>query len=110
MANSELTKAISKGIKNSDLGGSSELTPGTTGRRFEPSEGTANLNRRIHKESKWADDNKNLPFTFSKPTRPQKQKLAKCTNCGDIKWVNKNTVGIVCAACKQYSSVEEIDE
>jgi len=109
MANKELTKAISKGLKKSNLGGSKELSPGT-GRRFEPAGGVNKLNERIHKESKWADDNKNLPFTFSKPRKAQKAKTVKCKNCGAIKSVNKNTVGVICTECKQYSGVEEINE
>jgi hypothetical protein len=110
MANSELTKAIKKGLKQSNLGGSKELTPGSTGRRFEPKEGLNNLKKRIHKESKYVDDNKNLPFTFSKPKKNTRSCYKKCTACGDIKHVNINTVGIECKKCNSYTSLEEIDE
>jgi len=110
MANSELKKAITKHLKKSDLGGSKELSPGTTPRRYAPEGGVNKHNERIHKESKWTDDNKNLPFSFSKPTKSQKSKIARCKNCGTIKSVNKNTVGVICNNCKQYSAVEEIDE
>ena len=110
MANSELTKALSKKLKQSNLGGSQELTPGATGRRFEPAEGVNNLNKRIHKESKFVDENKNLPFTFSKPKKSARGCYKKCATCGDIKHVNINTVGIECKKCHSYSSLEEIDE
>ena len=110
MANKELTKAIARGVKNSNLGGSKELAPGATGRRFEPNEGVNSLNKRIHKESKWADDNKNLPFTFSKPKKSARGCYKRCSNCGDIKHVNVNTVGSECSECHQYASLEEIDE
>ena len=110
MPNKAFIQDVSKGIKNSDLGGSRELTPGAVGRRYEPEVGVQKHNERIHKESKWADDNKNLPFTFSKPKKAQRQKLVKCKNCGALKYVNKTTVGIICNECKEYSGVEEINE
>ena len=110
MANKAFVKDLSKAIKKSDLGGSQELTPGTTGRRFEPEGGVNSLNKRIHKESKFADDNKNLPFTFSKPKKAQRQIIVECKNCGALKLVNKTTVGVICSECKQYSGVEEINE
>lgn len=110
MVNKELSKAVSKHLKKSNLGGSKELSPGSTGRRYEPASGVKKHNERIHKESKYMDDNKKLPFTFSKPKKSQKTKLVKCKNCGDIKRVNKNTVGVICESCKQYSGVEEINE
>ena len=105
-----ITKAVSDHLKKSDLGGSKELSPGATGRRYTPESGVRKHNERIHKESKWADDNKNLPFTFSKPKKAQRQKLVKCKNCGALKYVNKATVGIICNDCKEYSGVEEINE
>lgn len=110
MANKELTKAVTKHLKNSNLGGSKELSPGATGRRYEPASGIKKHNERIHRESKWMDDNKNLPFTFSKPKKSARGCYKKCSNCGDIKHVNINTVGIECKNCHQYSSLEEIDE
>jgi len=109
MANNQFVKDLSKGIKQSDLGGSKEISPGSVGRRYEPEAGVKKHNERIHKESKWADDNRNLPFSFSKPKKAQRSKIVKCKNCGAIKSVNKNTVGVICSECKQYSAVEEID-
>jgi hypothetical protein len=109
MANNEFTKAIHKHVNKTNLGGSQELTPGTTGRRFDPVEGVSKLNTRIHKESKYADDNKKLPFTFSKPNKGARGCYKRCSNCGDIKHVNINTVGIECKACHQWASLENID-
>ena len=43
-----------------------ELSPGSTKRRWIPEGGEQRLRDRIHKESKFVDDHKNLPFTFAK--------------------------------------------
>jgi hypothetical protein len=99
--------AVQKELKNTNI--SSELSPGSTGRRYEPQSGLKRHNERIHRESKFADDNMNLPFSFSKPKNPQRRKTVKCTNCGNIKSVNKNTIGVVCNSCNVYSSVEEVN-
>ena len=107
---SAITKSITDALKKSNLGGSKELAPGSTPRRFEPNEGTRSLEKRIHRESKYTDDHKKMPFSFSKPKKAQSQKIVRCKNCGEIYQVNKNCVGITCTACKQYSGVEEIDE
>lgn len=108
--NNEIKKAVTRHLKKSDLGGSKELSPGATGRRYTPAEGVKKHNERIHRESKWADENKKLPFTFSKPAKAKRAKTVKCKNCGAIKSVNINTVGVICNDCKQYSAVEEINE
>ena len=106
--NNEFIKDLTKGIVNADVG-KQELTPGATGRRYEPQGGVANHNARIQKESKQMDVYGNLPFTFSKPKKDSKNKLVKCTNCGTIKYVNKNTVGVICSNCKTYAAVQEVD-
>jgi len=108
MVNKEFSKDIAKHIKNSDFGGSKELTPGVTPRRYEPSSGIKKHNERIHRESKWTDDNKNLDFTFSKPKKPARGAIVRCLNCGKLSGASVNTVGIICTGCKTYSSVEEV--
>lgn len=85
-----------------------ELNPGSTKPRYEPEGGWRKHRERIHRESKIVDDNKNLPFTFSKPTRSKRQVTAKCKNCGYIVFVPQNTVGLICPECKKYSAVEKI--
>src|SRR3989339_1941819 len=97
--NSEFIKALSKGIANANVG-KQELSPGSTGRRYEPVGGITRHNKRIHDESKLMDTYGKLPFTFSKPKKDGRHKLVKCTNCGVTKYVNKNTVGIICSNCK----------
>ena len=109
MVNSEYKKDMAKLIRNSNSGtfGSQEIEPGTVGRRYDPAIGTKKHNERIHRESKWADDNKNLPFSFSKSKKPSRPRLVVCCNCGNVTSATINTVGIICAECRQYSNVEE---
>jgi len=91
----------------SDLG-IGELSPGTTKRRYEPEEGVGKLNERIHRESNYIDQHKNLPFEFSKPKRSGRKRYMKCANCGNIVHVSVNTVGIICNNCKSYTNVKEV--
>lgn len=89
--------------------GVGELRPGVTPRRWEPEQGVRKLNERIHKESKFADDNKKLPFTFSKPSKPiARSTLVQCNNCGSITSGTTATVGIICKHCNKFSSVTEV--
>lgn len=103
--NKEFVKDFSKVVLNEDA--SSRLSPGS-GRRYDPASGVRKHNEKIHRESKFADNYKNLPFTFSKPKKPKAQIIVRCCNCGHITSVNKNTVGVICSECKIYSSVKEI--
>lgn len=82
-----------------------ELSPGSTGRRWEPEGGVRNHNERIHRESKIATDHKNLPFEFSKPKNSGKTKVVRCKKCKHVTSVPKNTVGMICDACKKYVGV-----
>jgi len=101
----DFSKGISNDLKDTHVG---ELSPGQTGRRYEPEEGVANLNRRIHRESDYVDKYKNLPFTFSKPKKIKKTIIKVCKNCKYPVSVNKDTVGIICRKCNTYSQVEEV--
>lgn len=90
--------------------GVGELSPGVTKRRWEPENGLEKHRHRIHKESKQVDANMNLPFTFSKPKRSRRKKIAECNNCGRIVSVTINTVGLICIRCHSYAPVKEITE
>jgi len=104
--NKQFTKDLKKAIAGDNIG---ELTPGATPRRYEPSGGTQRHNERIHRESKYADTHKNLPFEFSKPPKlTSRSKYIKCDSCGYITSASINTVGMVCPECKKYSSVTEV--
>lgn len=85
-----------------------ELDPGMTKRRWDPEGGVRAHNERIHRESKFADEHKKLPFSFSKPSRHKKSKTVKCGECGHVVSVPKNTIGMICNECKKYVSVEEV--
>lgn len=87
-----------------------ELEPGSVPRRWIPEGGELKYREKIHRESKLADDHKNLPFTFSKPQRSKKQVLFKCLECGHIFFASRNTVMIICSECKKSAGVELINE
>jgi len=108
MVNSNFVNDLKKGIKKEPL--NQVLSPGVTGRRYEPANGTTKHNERIHRESKYADAHKNLPFSFSKPPKPRGvSTYVKCDNCGHITVATSVTVGIVCNECKKFSTVTEVE-
>lgn len=89
--------------------GVGELRPGATPRRWEPECGITKYNERIHRESKFADDNKNLPFSFRKPPKPiSRNALLVCDNCGAYVSGTKATVGVICRECHKFSTVSEV--
>lgn len=88
--------------------GTKTLSPGSTDRRWEPEGGVRKLNEKIHRESKFADDHKNLPFKFSKPKKSKRSKLVKCSLCNLKLYVPINTVGMICKECNKFVSVENI--
>jgi len=62
----------------------------------------------IDKDSKKTDFWKNMPFTFSKPTkrtRARRDVFMVCFECNHIQMVNKHTAGKVCSKCKKYTNV-----
>jgi DNA-directed RNA polymerase subunit RPC12/RpoP len=87
-----------------------ELSPGATERRWEPEGGIEKHRDKIHEESRYADEQKNLPFTFSKPKKGKRRKIIECSNCGKKASVSVNTVGIVCNGCHSYASIKEVAE
>ena len=112
MVNDQLIKDMTKALDKSDLGGSKELEPGVTPRRYEPASGINKHNERIHKESAQMDKHGKLPFSFSKPYTGSKARRAtlQCDNCGKFSGGNVNTIGIVCRGCGEYSSVSPIED
>jgi len=105
--NNEFIKDVAKNISKSEI--KQELSPGEVGRRYEPEEGVAKLNNRIHRESAYADSHKNLPFKFNKAYRSSgRNTYVRCDNCGNISVGTTITVGIVCKNCKQFSTVSEV--
>ena len=107
MVNKEFTKDLSKAMSKKSK--KTALEPGVTPRRYEPTEGVENLNKRIHRESAEMDSKGNLPFSFSKPSSNFKRTTIKvCSNCGSSANVGENCIGMICSSCKKYASVEEV--
>ena len=106
--NQQLINDVAKAVRNTEINQS--LSPGSVGRRYEPKEGIKAHNERIHRESKFADDHKKLPFTFKKPsTSKGRSALVACDNCGNVTSGTTATVGIVCRACGKFSKVHEVE-
>lgn len=108
MVNSQFKKDLTKVMNKTPL--NQELAPGATPRRYEPEAGIRKHNERIHRESKYADDNKNLPFSFRKPSKAKgSPAYVQCNNCGHVVHASKVTVGIICPECKKFSTVTEVE-
>jgi hypothetical protein len=106
--NKEFIKDVAKYVKHKPL--NQELSPGSTGRRYEPVGGLKRHRDKIHRESKMAD-HKNLDFTFRKPPKPKgRSAYVKCNNCGYITGATTATVGMICPECKKFSSVTEVTD
>ena len=99
---------MGKGFTIDENLGIGELSPGTSPRRWEPAGGINKHREKIHRESSYADKNKNLSFTFSKPRKSGPKQYMECTNCGHTVHVSINTVGIICIECKTYVNVKEV--
>ncbi|RKZ10822.1 hypothetical protein DRQ25_01565 [Candidatus Fermentibacteria bacterium] len=104
-----IARDAAKKVKNtkSDFG---ELTPGATGRRYEPEGGVTNHNERIHRESRHVDNHMNMPFTFSKPKREARAAYYKCPDCDYIHRGNVNTYGLICPECHKFVILEEVQD
>lgn len=81
-----------------------------TDRRWVPEGGIKRHNEKIHRESKIADDYKNLPFTFSKPPRNKRHERFECVECGRLISASVNTIMCVCSVCKKITKVERVKE
>ena len=85
-----------------------ELSPGSTGRRWEPEGGFERHREKIHKDSKFADDHKNLPFQFYKTKRGSRRAWLACVECGRELFESVHTIMCVCPNCKKVTKVERI--
>jgi len=106
--NKQLIKDIKKGISKNTI--QQELPAGATPRRYEPESGIQKHNERIHKESRYVDEHKNLPFSFRKPQKPMgRTAYVQCDNCGNVSGGTTATVGVICKSCGTFSTVTEIE-
>lgn len=87
-----------------------ELSPGSVDRRWIPEGGLRKHRDKIQKESKFADDYKNLPFDFSKPYKGKKTALFRCVECDRFLYAPVNTVMCACPVCKKATKVERIKD
>ena len=63
---------------------------------------------KIHRESKFADAHKNLPFTFSKPKKDLPINTeAMCEHCGKDVLVSKRTYSWICRGCNRLAHVKK---
>ena len=74
-------------------------------RRYEPPEGIKKHNEKIRRESKVADQ-KNLPFTLSRPPKRKCHDTFKCTGCDHLMFLPRNSVMVVCSECNKLKKVE----
>jgi len=85
-----------------------EIAPGSADRRYDPEIGLRKHRERIHRDSKRSDE-KNLPFTFSKPKRGNPSNtLYECEECGSQFFGGKNTFMIICTTCKDVRKVVKV--
>ena len=87
----------------------SELSPGSVSRRWLPKGGERAYRDKVHREGKFADEHKNLPFELSKPSRRVGHGWFACAECGRVLLASKNTVMCVCLDCKKLTKVEVLD-
>ncbi len=64
---------------------------------------------RIRRESKLADE-KNLPFTISKPKKTRPHNTGYICKCGEVLWLTKVTYMVICSSCNQLSKTEELEK
>jgi len=70
--------------------------------------GTKKYRERIHRESKYADTHKNLPFKFSKPTKERpRNTCVVCEGCEKNLYVTETTIVVVCGQCKHVTKVKK---
>jgi len=79
------------------------------GRRWVPEGGLQKLRNKIHKESK-VFDQKNLPYTISRPNIRKCYTGFECVDCGYVFSGSKNTTMVICPYCKKLTSVRYLNE
>jgi hypothetical protein len=69
---------------------------------------TRQKREKIHKESKFSDEFKKLPFKFSKPRFPKFDPWEyECPKCKHSFTLGRHTRMIICGACKHLFEIEE---
>jgi predicted RNA-binding Zn-ribbon protein involved in translation (DUF1610 family) len=66
--------------------------------------GTKAYKERIHRDSKYLDNNKDLPFKFSKLKKSKANNVYfVCPECGKDIFITEDTVMVICDNCKKLS-------
>lgn len=69
---------------------------------------TKNHREKIHRESKFVDNNKNLPFTFSKPKKPKPDRdVYQCNRCDRVIPMDASRTHVIICRCKNFMVIEE---
>lgn len=69
---------------------------------------TKSHKEKIHKESKFADNNKNLPFEFSKPKKSKPNRdVYQCDKCDRVIPMDASRTCVIVCVCKNFMIVEE---
>jgi len=68
--------------------------------------GSRKYRERIHRESRYADTYKNLPYTFSKPVKEKSHNVCvECSECGKSLFITEDTVIVICGSCKHLTRI-----
>lgn len=69
--------------------------------------GPKKYKERIHRDSKFADGHKNLPFKFSKPKKSKPTNVRiECSKCGRDLFVTDESILVVCGSCKELTRIK----
>lgn len=61
----------------------------------------------IHEDTKRIDNNSNLPFTFSKPTKSKPSNVyLKCSSCDKDIYVTIDAIVTICGSCGNLNRVK----
>jgi hypothetical protein len=70
--------------------------------------GKRKYRERIHKDAKFSSDNKNLPYSFSKPKKEKAtNRHFECSVCQEDLFGTEDTYLIICSKCGHVNKVRE---
>lgn len=69
---------------------------------------TTQHKEKIHRESKFADDHKNLPFTFSKPKKSKPNRdVYQCGKCDRIIRMDASRTHAIACRCGNFMVIDK---
>jgi len=73
--------------------------------------GDRKYRERIHRDSKYADSNKNLPYSFSKPKKDKPCRVPfTCVHCGRESAHTEETIAVICGGCNHLTVVRTVEK